>query len=226
MFPLFDINRRRTFPVRTILIIVINIIVYAFVQPLLPDSFYLSPQKFLSMISVNPLNLTPWGLLFLSMWLHGNLYHLISNMWFLFIFGDNIEGDFGKFYIPFYLIGGMVAGLAHIYMMPQSAEFFVGASGAISAVMGAYLVFYPHAYIATLIFLIFFVTVVNIPAWFWLLIWFFQGNVLPTLLNSMSYVAYWAHIGGFVFGVIVAFMVLPIVRRRRRSEPYSTPYYW
>jgi membrane associated rhomboid family serine protease len=147
-------------------------------------------------------------------------------MWFLFIFGDNIEEDFGKFYIPFYLIGGMVAGLAHIYMMPQSAEFFVGASGAISAVMGAYLVFYPHAYIASLIFLIFFVTVVNIPAWFWLLIWFFQGNVLPTLLNSMSYVAYWAHIGGFVFGVIVAFMVLPIVRRRRRSETYSTPYYW
>jgi len=178
------------------------------------------------MISVNPLNLTPWGLLFLSMWFHGSLYHLISNMWFLYIFGDNIEEDFGKFYVPFYLLGGMVAGLTHIYMMPQSAEFFVGASGAISAVMGAYLVFYPHAYIATLIFLIFFVTVVNIPAWFWLLIWFFQGNVLPTLLNSMSYVAYWAHIGGFVFGVIVAFMVLPVVRRRRRSEPYSTPYYW
>jgi len=64
MFPLFDINRRRTFPVRTILIIVINIIVYAFVQPLLPDSFYISPQKFLSMISVNPLNLTPWACCF------------------------------------------------------------------------------------------------------------------------------------------------------------------
>jgi len=225
MFPLFDINRRRSFPVQTLLIIAVNILVYVFVQPLLPDSFYISPQKFLTLTSANPLNPTAWGLLFLSMWFHGSLYHLISNMWFLYIFGDNIEEDFGKFYVPFYLLGGMVAGLSHIYMMPQSAEFFVGASGAISAVMGAYLIFYPQARIASLIFLIFFVTVVNIPAWFWLLVWFFQGNVLPSLLDSMSYVAYWAHIGGFIFGVIVAFIVRPIVRRRQ-SETYYTPYYW
>jgi len=225
MFPLFDINRRRSFPVKTLLIIAVNILVYIFVQPLLPDSFYISPQKFLSLTSANPLDPTAWGLLFLSMWFHGSLYHLISNMWFLYIFGDNIEEDFGKFYVPFYLLGGMVAGLTHIYMMPQSAEFFVGASGAISAVMGAYLIFYPQARIASLIFLVFFVTVVNIPAWFWLLVWFFQGNVLPSLLDSMSYVAYWAHIGGFIFGVIVAFIVRPIVRRRQ-SETYYTPYYW
>ena len=225
MFPLFDINRRRIFPVKTLLIIAVNILVYIFVQPLLPDSFYISPQKFLSLTTADPLDPTAWGLLFLSMWFHGSLYHLISNMWFLYIFGDNIEEDFGKFYVPFYLLGGMVAGLTHIYMMPQSTEFFVGASGAISAVMGAYLIFYPQARIASLIFLVFFVTVVNIPAWFWLLVWFFQGNVLPSLLDSMSYVAYWAHIGGFIFGVIVAFIGRPIARRRQ-SETYYTPYYW
>lgn len=225
MFPLFDINRRRTFPFWTITIIIINVVVYIFVQPYLPDSYYISPQKFLAMTSVNPLDINAWWLLFLSMWFHGSLYHLLSNMWFLYIFGDNLESDLGKFYVPFYLIGGMVAGLTHIFMMPNSAEFFIGASGAISAVMGAYLVFYPRARIASLVFLVFFITIIELPAWFWLLFWFFQGNVLPTLLNSMDYVAYWAHIGGFVFGAVFGLIALPLIRREK-SQRYDAPYRW
>jgi membrane associated rhomboid family serine protease len=146
-------------------------------------------------------------------------------MWFLYIFGDNLEEDLGSLYIPFYLVGGMVAGLTHIFMLPGSTEYFIGASGAISAVMGAYMIFYPRARIASLIFLVFFITVIPIPAWIWLLIWFFQGNVLPTLLGVTSEVAYWAHIGGFIFGVISGFVLRPLVRRRR-SRAYYSPNYW
>jgi membrane associated rhomboid family serine protease len=139
------------------------------------------------------------------MFLHGSWMHLIGNMWFLWVFGNNIEDSMGHArYLIFYLICGALATAAHLASAPGSPIPTVGASGAISGIMGAYLVLYPRVRVFTLFFFVIFIRVIPIPAWVMLLWWFglqvLSGSVLA---GSGGGVAFWAHVGGFVAGVVL-----------------------
>lgn len=150
--------------------------------------------------------------LFTSMFMHGGIIHLFGNMLYLYIFGDNIEDTFGHWwYVGFYVISGLVASFAHILSVSGSLGVYapaVGASGAISGVLGAYLVLFPKARILTLV-IFYYITIVAIPAIFLLGFWFlFQllEGALTLGYGVPSGVAYWAHIGGFLAGVVLALM--------------------
>jgi membrane associated rhomboid family serine protease len=141
------------------------------------------------------------------MFLHGGWWHLITNMWFLLVFGNNIEDRLGHYlYVVFYLLGGLAATGVHWAMDPGSAMPIIGASGAIAAVLGAYAVTFPHAKIKTLVFLFMFVTIIELPALAYLVFWFgiqlFSG--LGSLGGQMDGgVAWWAHVGGFIVGAVM-----------------------
>lgn len=147
-----------------------------------------------------------WFTLLTSMFLHGGWMHLIGNMLYLWIFADNIEATVGSFtFVVFYLLGGLAAHAVHIYFNPGSTIPTVGASGALSAVMGAYLVMFPKSRIRGYLF----VFRITVPAIFFLLFWFVQqalsgyASLAPeTSMGQAGGVAWWAHIGGFVFGVL------------------------
>jgi len=157
----------------------------------------------------------------LSMFLHGGWFHLISNMWFLWIFGDNVEDALGHVrYLLFYLGCGGAAALAQAAIAPASEVPMVGASGAIAGVLGAYLVWFPWARVRTLVFLGIFFTVAELPALVFLVLWFvvqfFSGTLaLATVQASAGGVAFFAHMGGFLAGAIVAFLL----RRSGRVRP-------
>ena len=153
---------------------------------------------------------------FTSMFLHGGWLHLIGNMWFLWIFGDNVEDALGSIrYAVFYLLTGLAAGLTHYTLDPSSALPTVGASGAIAAVLGAYAILYPRARVLTLVPVFLFFQVIALPALLLLALWFVVQIFIGTLSlgTSGGGVAWWAHIGGFLFGIAVA---LPL-RGTRRS---------
>ena len=140
-----------------------------------------------------------------SMFLHGSWMHLIGNMWFLWIFGNNIEDSMGRLrFIAFYLISGLAAAFGQVVAAPDSIIPMVGASGAISGVMGAYLVLYPRVKVYTLVPIFIFFTSIALPAWAMLGYWFVI-QLLSGLLSSgeMGGVAFWAHIGGFLAGVVL-----------------------
>lgn len=145
-----------------------------------------------------------WFTLITCMFLHGGWMHLIGNLWFLYIFGDNVEDRYGHVqYLLMYLAAGVAAGLLHIVSAPNSPVPTVGASGAIGGVMGAYLFLYPHARVTTLIFLGIFTRIVMIPAVFLLGFWFLM-QVLSGLSThgESAGVAWWAHVGGFGTGLL------------------------
>ena len=149
-----------------------------------------------------------------SMFLHGSWMHLLGNMWFLWLFGNNIEDSTGHVrFLVFYLVCGLAAALAQVAANPSSIVPMVGASGAISGVMGAYLVLYPRVRVFTLVPLGFFLTTIALPAWGMLLYWAFiqfVSGVSTSVTGSEGGVAFWAHLGGFLAGVI-----LILVFRRR-----------
>lgn len=137
-----------------------------------------------------------------SMFLHGGIMHLIGNMLFLWIFGDNVEDATGRLrFLAFYLLAGAGAAATQVAMAPHSGIPMIGASGAVSGVLGAYLLLYPRAQVATLVFLGIFITVIRIRAWVLLLVWF-GGQALPALTTPPGApgVAWFAHVGGFVAG--------------------------
>lgn len=151
------------------------------------------------------------GSLLASLFMHGSLIHLISNMWSLWIFGNNVEDAFGRLgYFVFYVVGGLAASAAHIAVNPNSVIPVVGASGAIAAVMGAYLVLYPGHRIVSIVPPFFFFPFA-VRAWFFLGIWFVGQFAFAGQLTS---VAWEAHVGGFLFGVAVAFLLQGRLRRR------------
>jgi membrane associated rhomboid family serine protease len=140
------------------------------------------------------------------MFLHGSWLHLLGNMWFLWLFGNNIEDSMGRLrFIVFYLLCGLAAAAGQIVTSPSSPVPMVGASGAISGVMGAYLVLYPNVRVYTLVPLGFFITSMALPAWvmlgYWFVIQFLSG--LTTIGGEMGGVAVWAHVGGFVAGIVL-----------------------
>lgn len=149
-----------------------------------------------------------WQALFSSMFLHGSWMHLIGNMWFLWVFGNNVEDSMGHLrFLLFYVLTGLVAAVSHVLTDPGSAIPMVGASGAISAIMGAYLVLYPHARVHTLFVFVIFLRVIALPAWvmlgYWIFIQLASSAVTPA---GGGGVAYTAHIGGFVAGLVLIFL--------------------
>lgn len=138
------------------------------------------------------------------MFLHGGFWHLLGNMWSLYIFGDNVEDRLGPLrYLGFYLICGIISGLAHLLFNLHSNMPTIGASGAIAGVMGAYMILYPHSKVLTLIPIIFIPWFVEIPAFFFLGFWFVMQFInAAASQGGVSGIAWWAHVGGFVFGII------------------------
>ena len=211
MIPIRDAIRSKNFPAVNVLIIGLNVV--AFLWELaqgtdLNEVFYvygIVPLRY-----SNPeiaAHFTGFGqyLPFLtSMFLHGGFLHIIMNMWFLYIFGDNIEDRLGHIrYLIFYLFCGVAAGLIHLFTNWNSNVPTIGASGAISGVMGAYLLLYPRSKILTLVFIFFFIQFIEIPAFIflgiWILLQLFSAGLRP---SNVGGVAFWAHIGGFVAGLV------------------------
>jgi membrane associated rhomboid family serine protease len=153
----------------------------------------------------------------ISMFLHAGWGHVISNMWMLWLFGDNIEDYLGHFpYLVFYLLSGIAAGFTHILFNATSRVPIVGASGAIAGIMGAYLVLYPRARVLTWIFFIIFVP---LPAWIWLVVWALTQFVNATASpQQVSGIAFWAHVGGFVVGILL----IKLFPHRRQRVRYGT----
>ena len=167
-----------------------------------------------------------WLTIFTSMFMHGGVLHIAGNMLFLWIFGNNIEDAMGRLkFLLFYLVGGVVAALAQFAIHPDAAVPTLGASGAIAAVLGAYAVLYPRARVVTLIFIVFFVTVITLPALlvlgFWFLLQLLDASSQPL---SGGGVAYFAHIGGFAFGLLTVKLLAshydPYYDRRERLPVY------
>jgi len=202
VIPLRDENPSHGFPVVTVLIILLCVLVFLLEVNLGP----MASNVFIEQYALYPVDFTAgfWGgfpKLITSMFLHGGWMHLIGNMWFLWIFGDNIEDFLGHIgFLFFYLGTGIAAGLVHVWMNPGSEIPTVGASGAISGVLGAYIFLHPHIRIKTLLVLGFFIEVVRIPALFFLGFWF-----LAQVMGMDPQVAYGAHIGGFVAGLGLIF---------------------
>lgn len=206
--PLRDENPTRRFPFITILILALNILIFLF-QAFSPQGL----DYYILRMGVIPYEIThfqtlphlprifPPLTLLASMFLHGSLFHLLGNMLFLWIFGNNVEDYLGPFrFIPFYILSGLAASLTQIVFHPNSQVPMIGASGAVAGVLGAYFILYPGARVLTLVFFFFFIRVVPIPAFYVLGFWFL-AQVLNIGLGGG--VAWFAHIGGFLTGIIL-----------------------
>jgi membrane associated rhomboid family serine protease len=204
MIPLRDSQPSHSKPVITLSIIAVNVLAFLFEISLDPFSL----NHVIAIYGIVP-DRFQYADLLTSMFLHGGWLHLIGNMWFLWIYGDNIEDILGggKFLL-FYLLCGMAAGLIHVMVNPISRVPTIGASGAIAGVMGAYLVKFPHSRIHTLVPIFFFLTTMEIPAYFILIYWFvlqaFSGvGQIGYSQVSSGGVAWFAHVGGFLAGILL-----------------------
>ncbi len=221
MIPLRDTQPSRSTPVVTAAIITVNVLVFLYQVSL--DPF--SRNHFIAEFAIIPDRLQPLTIL-TSMFLHGGWMHLIGNMWFLWIYGDNIEDILGHGrYVLFYLGCGIAAALAHTVLNADSHAPTIGASGAIAGVMGAYLIKFPRSRILTLVPVFIFVTTVEVPAVFilayWFVIQFFSG------VGSIGYshlseggVAWFAHVGGFLTGMLLIVLMKTRERYRLRRDLY------
>ena len=203
MIPLRDIIPSRTTPIVTVSLIVVNVLVFLYELTLgravndFTLYFGLVPAAF------------SWVAVFTSMFLHGGLFHVAGNMLYLWIFGDNVEDRMGHGrFLVFYLLCGTAAALAQTITAPDSVVPMVGASGAIAGVMGAYFVLYPKSRIVTLVPIFFFFQIIEVPAIFFLGIWFLMqfvsgvgSFVATTGGESGGGIAFWAHVAGFVAGI-------------------------
>jgi membrane associated rhomboid family serine protease len=220
---------RRSFPWVMLAILLLNVVAFVFElsfgDTAALDTLFLSagvvPIEFThpgAFAGPPPVLGTPITTLFTSMFLHGGLLHIASNMLYLFIFGDNVEDKLGHFrFLIFYLACGVVAGVTHIAINMDSEVPSIGASGAIAGVLAAYLRLFPHAQVRTLLFIGPFILVPRIAAAFLILFWFatqfLTGIMSLGATNETSGVAVWAHIGGFIGGLIL----LEIMRPRRSA---------
>ena len=234
MFPLRDDAPRGAFPFVTLLLICVNSLIFAYqfslwmASPAAADGFVVTfgaiPMRATAAMAGNYPLLEGVGPLFTSIFLHGGPLHLVGNMWFLWIFGDNVEDELGHFsYLVFYLACGLFASLAHFFAKPESTIPAVDASGAIAGVMGAYMVRFPTARIVTLIWIVFFVTTIEVPAIVMLFYWFalqFLSGAGSAGEAASGGVAWWAHVGGFVAGAVLVWVFRPRRRRARRVYHY------
>jgi membrane associated rhomboid family serine protease len=230
MLPLKDDQPRYSTPYVNGFLIVLNILVYLFQSLLDPRSYELFARQF----GVVPAHLAAFLAgspkysladvvvpFFTSMFLHAGWAHVLGNMWFLFIFGDNVEDYLGHFkYLVFYLLSGLFAMATQVAIYPHSNIPTVGASGAIAGVLGAYFLLYPRARVLTW----FFVFVIYIPAWFvlgeWFVVQFLEGAQTLSVSRAghdVGGVAVWAHVGGFLSGLVM----IKIFPERSRRTPYA-----
>jgi membrane associated rhomboid family serine protease len=246
MFPYRDDNPTLRTPVVTIAIIALNVAAWVLVQGMGADpdltrsicDLGLIPGEFLHTIppgtevplgpgascvlGYGPTWLTPLT----SMFLHGGWLHLIGNMWFLWLFGNNVEDSMGRApFVLFYLLSGLGAAATQILLSPTSAIPMVGASGAISGVMGAYVILYPTVQVHMLIVLVVFITRIVVPAYLMLGYWFLLQLVQGAAsVGSNGGVAFWAHVGGFITGALLIFVFRDpelVAEHRRLARVYS-----
>lgn len=220
MIPLKDDNPTRTFPIINWLLILTNVVVFihqATLPPRAAKAFLLAnamiPARIPAALAGDASFKIAFDPLFTSMFLHGGLLHLLGNMLFLYVFGDNVEDAFGHIgYLIFYLVCGIGSGIAHVIFNLSSTLPAIGASGAISGVMGAYAVMFPRARVLML----FFIFIVPVPAILVLGYWFalqFLAGLGQFGQAATGGVAVWAHIGGFLIGLVITLLLKPAVRR-------------
>jgi membrane associated rhomboid family serine protease len=217
MIPLRDVIPSRSTPYITVTLIVINAVAWLYELTIPGDLL----PVYLQLYGVVPADFSTPTLVS-SMFLHGSWSHFIGNMWYLWIFGDNVEDRVGHGrFIAFYLLCGVVAALGHVAMDPSSTLPTIGASGAIAGVMGAYFVLYPQSRVLTLIPLLFYVEIIELPAvlllGFWFVMQLFNAGVIAVTANSSSGgIAFVAHVAGFVAGLAGVF----VFRKRRRTTEW------
>jgi len=229
MIPLRDDQPRYSTPYINSFLIGLNLLIFLFESSLDPDSF----KTLVYQLGIVPAHLTAFLSgspkysslaialpFFTSMFLHGSWMHVIGNMWFLYIFGDNVEDYLGHFqYLVFYLLVGLIAMATQIVLDPHSGLPTIGASGAIAGVLGAYFVLYPRARVLTW----FFVFIIHIPAWvmlgYWFVLQFLSGTATSLAYEGRNVggIAFWAHVGGFVAGVVL----IKLFSERQRRYPYG-----
>jgi membrane associated rhomboid family serine protease len=240
MIPLRDDVPSRTVPVVNYVLIALNVAAFLYEVSLgralerfvraaaVVPALYSGEDGALSVSEILTTTFDPWlsGRLVFAMFLHGGWSHLLGNMLYLWIFGDNVEDRMGHIrYLVFYLLCGWTASYAHIWASPASAIPSLGASGAIAGVLGAYLTLYPKARVVTLIPLGIFTDVVQIPAVFFLGFWFVQQFLYGFLTLSVRTaqgggVAWWAHIGGFAAGFVLVWVFQSRKRRPRARDDW------
>jgi rhomboid family protein len=244
VFPLKDNIPTERFPVVTVALIVINVVVFLFWQE--PSGLNGVDDTKVVEYGAIPFEITHPGdhceiagqqlvcgdieagdpptlvTIFTSMFMHGGFLHIIGNMLFLWIFGNNVEDAMGPVrFVLFYLAGGVAALAGQVLVNPNAAVPTIGASGAVAAVLGGYLLLWPRARVLTVVFIVFFFTILELPAFVMLGLWFleqafFAARDLSDPLGGGSGVAYWAHLGGFAFGLI---FIKALVRKHKEPEP-------
>lgn len=223
MIPLKDDLPTRNFPVVTVTLIAINILVFFYEVSLGPGTeglifaYGAIPFRLMQGIETGRPTLPVVISLFTSMFLHGGLMHVGGNMLYLWIFGNNIEDVMGHArFLFFYLICGIAAVYSHAFIDPTSRVPMIGASGAVSGVLGAYVLLFPHAKVLTLVPIGFFIQIIRVPAvivlGLWIVVQFLNGLLTS---NQMGGVAWFAHIGGFFAGMVL----IHLFRKRRRRSP-------
>jgi membrane associated rhomboid family serine protease len=222
MIPLRDSNRSRNFPVMNWIIIGVNVLVFLYELGLSNGEL----ERFVNAFALVPARLeadpTTFALtVFSSMFMHAGWFHILSNVWVLYIFGDNVEDRMGPIaYLFFYLLGGVAAALLQTFIDQSSLVPVLGASGAIAGVLGAYIFLFPGARVVTLVPIFFFISLVDIPAVVFLGFWFVSqlfSGLAAIGTEAAQGVAWWAHIGGFLVGLVLC----PFFLRRqppRRAE--------
>ncbi len=226
MIPIRDINPSRTFPVINVGIIILCSLIWLY-EWSLSQKILITVQGQINALEIFIRNFglvpaqvleRPYTLL-THMFLHGSWFHIIGNMWFLWVFGDNVEDKLGKFkYLLFFLISGLSAAIVQTIISVLFGGGFVpmvGASGAVSGILGAYMKMFPHARVLALVPVFFFMTFVEVPAILFIGLWFFVqliNGIISLPLVGLGGVAWWAHIGGFLAGYILIDKFLP--RRR------------
>ncbi len=220
MIPLKDKNPSHSFPIVNYGLIAANLAVFFYELSLGPhlDAFFsqygLIPSRYFEAVASGAHPITRYIPFFTSMFIHGGWLHIIGNMWFLFIFGDNVEDRFGHVrYFLFFILSGLAAAVLQTFLSASSPVPTIGASGAISGVLGAYLIMFPRAKVVTLIPVFFIIDIIDISAMvfigFWFLMQFFSG-LQSAGLESSGGIAWWAHVGGFLAGILM----VPIFRKR------------
>jgi membrane associated rhomboid family serine protease len=245
VFPLHDDNPTLSVPVVTYALVALNVAAWFFFQgaggePMLSASVCelgLIPAELLGFardglrVQLGPDAICEldtaaanWLSPLTSMFMHGGWFHLLGNMWFLWVFGNNVEDSMGRLrFVVFYLLCGLAAAFAQILSNPSSPIPMVGASGAIGGVMGAYAFLYPHARVLMLLVLGVFVTRASWPAWVVLGYWFVLQILggLPSLEAEGGGVAFWAHVGGFVAGLVLCILLRDPVRVAAHSREHA-----
>ncbi len=220
MIPIQDTVQSRSVSLATWGLILLNGLVFLQELALPPERL----EQLVALLGMVPARLghdpEAWWTLLTCMFLHGGWMHFIGNMWTLYLFGDNVEDRMGSArFLVFYLLCGLAAGLTHVLTDPNSSIPTVGASGAIAGVLGAYFVLFPTARIITLVPVLFIPFIVEIPAIFYLGIWFasqlFSGTLALIGPGYYEGVAWWAHVGGFVAGLAL----LPVFKKPRQQYP-------